>query len=76
MAGPLARGAHVPLHLRSLEGLRGKRLLFVREKDPLEMRNLIGIPEHAQVEQKMEQRLQRWLADTEAIPSTLACACR
>lgn len=42
----------------------GMRTLHDLSKDPLEMRNLIGNPEYAEVEQKMEERLQRWIKET------------
>ena len=38
--------------------------LFDREADPLEMNNLAGDPAHAELRGRMEQRLQRWIADT------------
>ena len=38
--------------------------LFDRENDPLEMTNLAGRPEHAEIQRQLEQRLQQWMADT------------
>ena len=45
--------------------LGGRRILHDRGNDPLEMHNLIGNPEYAEVEQQMEERLQRWLEETD-----------
>ena len=42
----------------------GMRLLFDREEDPLEMHNLIDEPEHAQLADEMEERLQEWIRET------------
>jgi len=42
----------------------GMRVLYDLKKDPLEMRNLMGNPEYAEVEQQMEKRLQRWIRET------------
>ena len=39
--------------------------LFDRENDPLETRQLAGNPEYKQVQDQMERRLQKWIADTE-----------
>jgi len=39
--------------------------LFDREQDPFEMTNLAGSPEHAETRQNLDQRLQRWIEDTE-----------
>ena len=42
----------------------GLRVLYDRDVDPLEMRNLVDDPEYAQVVQQMEERLQEWLEET------------
>ncbi len=42
----------------------GMRVLYDQEEDPLEMRNLIGNPTYAEVEQQMEKRLQCWIRET------------
>ena len=42
----------------------GARVLYDLNEDPLEMRNLIGNPEYSEVEQEMEERLQRWIKET------------
>ena len=42
----------------------GMRVLYNLKEDPLEMRNLIGNPEYAEVERQMEERLQRWIKET------------
>ncbi|MBN1488675.1 MAG: sulfatase [Phycisphaerae bacterium] len=39
-------------------------MLFDRNNDPLEMQNLAGKAKFADVQQQMETRLQRWIADT------------
>ncbi|KPK84102.1 MAG: hypothetical protein AMJ81_06485 [Phycisphaerae bacterium SM23_33] len=39
--------------------------LFDSQEDPAEMRNLAGKPEHAQTQQQLEARLQRWIEQTE-----------
>ena len=41
----------------------GRRVLYDRELDPLEMCNLIGDPEHAELAERMEERLQRWIRE-------------
>jgi arylsulfatase A-like enzyme len=38
--------------------------LFDRDTDPYEMKNLAGIPEYAEVQSQMEQRLQEWMKKT------------
>ena len=40
-------------------------MLFDRLLDPLEMRNVAGTPEYAQVESEMENRLKRWMQQTD-----------
>ena len=42
----------------------GLRILHDRRTDPLEMHNLAGNPEYAEVEREMEERLQQWMKDT------------
>ena len=42
----------------------GRRLLFDRTVDPLEMDNLAQDKEHSELVAKMEARLQGWLAET------------
>ena len=42
----------------------GKRVLYDRVKDPLEMNNLINELEYADVSQEMETRLLRWIQET------------
>ena len=42
----------------------GKRVLYDRESDPLEMTNLIDEPEYVDVAHEMEVRLQRWIHET------------
>ena len=42
-----------------------EKWLFDREADPFEMRNLVGRPEHAAIEEELELRLQRWLRETD-----------
>jgi arylsulfatase A-like enzyme len=39
-------------------------ILFDRQKDPHELNNLAGNPKFAQVQQEMEARLKRWMAET------------
>lgn len=39
--------------------------LFDRDNDPFEMTNLAGRPEHAQIQQQLETRLQQWLEQTD-----------
>ncbi len=39
-------------------------LLFDRENDPHELKNLAGQKEYAKVQQEMEDRLRRWIAET------------
>ena len=39
-------------------------VLFDRKNDPYELNNLAGNPEFAKVQQDMEARLKRWMADT------------
>jgi len=39
--------------------------LFDREKDPFEMANLAGSPEHKEIQVRLEQRLQQWIRDTD-----------
>ncbi|MCC7355276.1 MAG: hypothetical protein IT330_16145, partial [Anaerolineae bacterium] len=39
-------------------------LLFDRESDPHEMKNLAGNKEYSEVEAMLEARLQRWIAET------------
>lgn len=40
-------------------------LLFDRENDPLEMQNLAGVQDYAEVQQQMEERLQQWICETD-----------
>ncbi len=40
-------------------------MLFDREADPWEMRNLAGDPKHAQLQASLESRLQQWMTDTQ-----------
>jgi len=39
--------------------------LFDREKDPFEMNNLAGRPEHKHIQTKLEKRLQLWMQETD-----------
>jgi len=39
--------------------------LFDRENDPHEMKNLAGDPDHAEIQQQLEQRLQQWIKETD-----------
>ena len=39
-------------------------LLFDRETDPYEMKNLAGDPEHAEIQTQLCARLDQWIADT------------
>jgi arylsulfatase A-like enzyme len=39
-------------------------VLFDREDDPYEMKNLAGDPKFAKIEEEMEARLKKWMADT------------
>jgi len=39
-------------------------ILFDHQNDPYEMNNLIGNPKFAEVQQQMEARLKKWMADT------------
>ena len=39
------------------------RLLFDRERDPLEMTNFISHPDYAAIASQMESRLKKWLED-------------
>ena len=39
-------------------------LLFERKNDPHELKNLAGKKEFAEVQQRMEERLRRWIAET------------
>jgi arylsulfatase A-like enzyme len=43
----------------------GKRLLYDRGRDSLEMCNLIDDPAYADVVERLEQRLRRWIEETE-----------
>ncbi|MEM6428585.1 MAG: sulfatase-like hydrolase/transferase [Deinococcota bacterium] len=43
----------------------GLRLLFDRERDPLELNNVVDDPEYKDVAEKLEQRLKQWLSDTQ-----------
>ena len=43
----------------------GMRLLFDRERDPLEMTNFINHPDYAAIASQMESRLKKWLEDTQ-----------
>jgi arylsulfatase A-like enzyme len=45
-------------------GPGGRRVLFDRQADPLEMRSLADDPAHAESTEQMERRLQRWLDET------------
>jgi arylsulfatase A-like enzyme len=40
-------------------------VLFDRKNDPYEMRNLAGNPKFAKIQQEMETRLKKWIADTD-----------
>ncbi|MBL7153701.1 MAG: sulfatase [Phycisphaerae bacterium] len=40
-------------------------LLFDRKNDPYEMKNLAGIPKFAKIQQEMEARLKKWMAETD-----------
>ncbi|MBN1673489.1 MAG: sulfatase [Kiritimatiellae bacterium] len=40
-------------------------LMFDRDKDPWEMKNLAGNPGYADVQAELETRLKRWMADTD-----------
>ncbi|MHC4595427.1 MAG: sulfatase family protein [Planctomycetota bacterium] len=40
-------------------------VLFDRKNDPDELNNLVGNPKFAEVQQQMETRLRRWMADTD-----------
>jgi arylsulfatase A-like enzyme len=42
-----------------------RNMLFDREKDTFEMKNLSGEKAYAKVEEEMEARLQRWIEETE-----------
>ena len=42
----------------------GQRLLLDRQIDPLEMHNRVDDPAYAEVVQRMEARLQAWIAET------------
>jgi len=39
-------------------------LLFDRDNDPYEMNNLAGSPQHVEIQQQLEKRLQKWIKDT------------
>jgi hypothetical protein len=39
--------------------------LFDRDNDPFEMTNLAGSAEYSAIQQQLEQRLQRWITETE-----------
>ncbi len=39
--------------------------LFDRENDPYEMNNLAGDPKHGKTQKEMEERLQRWMKETD-----------
>ena len=39
-------------------------ILFDRQNDPYELNNLAGNPKFAEVQQQMEARLKKWMADT------------
>ena len=39
--------------------------LFDRENDPFEMANLAESPEHKKIRMQLEQRLQKWIRDTD-----------
>jgi arylsulfatase A-like enzyme len=43
----------------------GMRVLYDLRNDPLEMKNLADDPAHAQVAREMEERLQRWITETD-----------
>jgi arylsulfatase A-like enzyme len=42
----------------------GRRVLYDRRKDPLEMRNVVDAPEYAEAAAELEARLQRWMQET------------
>ena len=42
----------------------GKRVLYDRDADPLEMHNRVDDPEYAGVAEQMEARLRRWMEET------------
>jgi hypothetical protein len=39
-------------------------VLFDRKNDPYEMRNLAGNPKFAKIQEEMETRLKKWIAET------------
>jgi len=62
----LWRGIRTPRYMYARwKDCDGKRLLYDKQNDPLEMHNLIGVPEYASVAQEMEERLQRWIRETD-----------
>jgi hypothetical protein len=40
------------------------RVLYDRERDPLEMCNLIDDSDYAEITRQMEERLQKWIQET------------
>lgn len=42
----------------------GDIMLFDRDNDPYEMKNLAGNPDYAETQQQLEQRLKKWMEDT------------
>jgi hypothetical protein len=47
--------------------------LYDLKKDPIEMNNLSGNPDYAEIETDLAQRVRRWLKDTgDPVPDNLA----
>ena len=42
----------------------GRRVLYDRRSDPLEMRNVAAAPDYAEAAQRLEGRLKQWMAET------------